>query len=127
MAEAVYAWAVKHKANEHHSVVHARTRGGAVAEYLRDVRDCWPDVQFTDLRAKKIGAPITSDRLKRVAKYRGMPWVRAGMRVTVCGDMAGVVVDGNESANFEVLLDGGHTVNCHPHDLKFQEAPAHGF
>ena len=124
MSAQLFSWSVRHRANDYSSTINHATRGGAIAEYLRDVRDCWPDVKFTDLRARKLGPAHTSSRLSRVAQYRGMPWVRAGMRVTVCGDMHGAIVDGNDSANFDVLLDGGCIVNCHPNDLKFDNARA---
>lgn len=118
-AAEVFAWVVWHRLDNHQTTVNHRTRGGAIAEYMRDFSDCMPDVKFTDMRARKLGPASTSARLQRVAECRGMPWVRAGMRVTVCGDMAGVIVDGNESANFDVLLDDGVRVNCHPCDLRF--------
>lgn len=123
MAE-VFAFEVRHR----HApagmarIINARSRGQAVAEYLSDIRDCWPDVQYTDLRAHKLGAPYTSDAFKRNAAYRGMPDVRCGQRVRACGAL-GVIVGHNDCANFDVLFDDdtrfkGLTLNVHPSDIE---------
>ena len=97
------------------------SKGAAKYDYLLDVRDCWPDIKYTDLRARKIGAPHTSDQFIRNAIYRGMPDVRCGDRVTVEG-RPGTIVGHNDSANFEVLFDktsdwGSMVLNCHPGDI----------
>jgi hypothetical protein len=110
------------------TVVNALTAGQAKAEYLRDVRDCWPDVKFTDIRARKLGPAQTSEAFLRTARYRGMPYLRCGDHVTVDG-RHGFIVGHNDSANFDVLFDEGDwkgcVLNCHPHDIR-RTAPAGG-
>jgi len=54
----------------------------------------------------------------RNARYRGVPFVRAGMAVEVDGQR-GVIVGVNSSANWDVLFDaeskwGNEVLNCHP-------------
>lgn len=98
--------------------VHAMTAGKAKYTYLLDIRDAWPDVSFKHLRCRVLGAPRTDDQFMRTANYRGVPFARIGMRVEVEGH-AGVIVDKNDSANFDVLFtEGKHAgavCNCHPH------------
>lgn len=118
----LFAWAVRHRLYDDAGTVNHTSRGGAVAEYMRDMRDIWPDVKFTDFRVRKLGPAVTSDRLRRVAKYRGTPWAVAGARVLVIGERGGYIVDGNSSANFDVLLDDGCIVNCHPLDVRPEAA-----
>jgi hypothetical protein len=103
-------------------IVNARTRGRAKREYHLSVIDAWPDVPFTAVRARKIGAPHTTADFIRNAQYRGLPNVRCGQRVKV-GDARGVIVGHNSSANFDVLFDddspryAGQTLNCHPNEV----------
>ena len=115
---ALHAWAVRRVGDDHESIVNHTSRGRAIADSLHDWQDAWPDTKFTDMRARKVGAPITTARLRRVAEYRGTPWAHAGARVELADGRCGFIVDGNDSANFDVLLDGGCTVNCHPCDIK---------
>jgi hypothetical protein len=107
--------------------VNARSAGKAKYEYFLDVKDCWPDVKLTDMRARKVGGPQTSEAFLRTARYRGMPDLRCGEAVTVNG-RPGVVVGHNDSANFDVLFDdgcdwAGATLNVHPSELR-RAAPA---
>lgn len=104
------------------TIYNATTRGKAINQFYHDVIDCWPDVKFTDLRARKIGPAHTSEQFIRNAIYRGMPDVRCGQRVKV-GDVFGYIVGHNSSANFDVLFDeggryGGLTLNVHPADVE---------
>lgn len=117
----VYAFEVWAVGSEHRSTINARTSGAARYDYLLDVLDCWPDVKYTDLRARKIGPARTSEAFLRTARYRGMPDLRCGDPVTVNG-RAGVVVGHNDSANFDVLFDAGtdwagSVLNVHPSEL----------
>lgn len=87
---------------------------------VAETDDAWPDVPFTAMRARKIGAPVTSEAFARVARYRGLPHVRCGDRVRVGTDY-GTIVGHNDSANFNVLFDAGskygaHVLNVHPHE-----------
>lgn len=102
------------------SIIHARSRGQAKREYFDQVRDAWPDVSYLDVRARCVGAPQSSERFRRCAEYRGVPFARVGMRVSV-GGVLGVIVGHNASANFDVLFDAdsryaGAVLNCHPCD-----------
>lgn len=122
----VYAFEVR--CGEYTRIVNSHTRGRAVAEYMRDVRDCWPDVKFTDFRARKLGAPHTSEAFARNAAYRGWHGVKCGQRVRLKdGGVLGTIVGHNDSANFEVAFDldtpyQGATCNCHPADLERVES-----
>lgn len=116
---AVFAWEVSVKGTDWTKIVNARTSGQAKRDYHLDVRDAWPDVPYTAMRCRKIGAPHTSERFKHNARYRGMPDVQCGQRVKV-GEARGVIVGHNDSANFDVLFDddspkyAGLKLNCHP-------------
>lgn len=120
--EPVFAFEVWTVGSEHRRVVNARSSGAARYDYLLDVRDCWPDVKYTDMRARKLGAAHTSEAFMRTARYRGLPDLRCGNPVTVNG-RSGVVVGHNDSANFDVLFDSGSdwagtVLNVHPSELK---------
>jgi hypothetical protein len=103
--------------------INARSAGKAKAEYWRDVREPWPDVPFTAIRARKIGRPESTEQFIRMAKYRGLPDVRCGQRVKV-GNSCGVIVGHNSSANFDVLFDEdsprfpNRRLNVHPADCE---------
>lgn len=96
----------------------AVSRSSARMQVLRDLWETWGRgrADFADLRVRRIGGPRTSDRLRRVAEYRGVPHARAGDVVTV-GGVRAEIVDADESANFVVLfLDGtlrGSTGHVH--------------
>jgi hypothetical protein len=126
-APAIFAFAVRHRLADYGTIINAASRGAALYEYLLHVRDCWPDVKYTDLRARKIGPSHTSEQFKLNAAYRGMPDLRCGQRVLVNG-CEGVVVGHNGSANFDVLFDPeskfkGARLNVHPSDCKLLEHP----
>lgn len=107
------------KGTDWQQVVHARTAGKAKSEYLRHVRDAWPEVPYTAVTVRCLGVPRTDSEFARVAAYRGMPHVRIGDRVQV-GDCCGAIVGHNRSANFDVLFDddapkyAGQVLNVHP-------------
>jgi hypothetical protein len=102
------------------TIINATSRGRAKAIYWSQVRDCYPDVRFTEVTAKVNGGPITPERLQRCAEYRKLD-VRGGS-IVQCGDSRGYVVDGNSSANFNVeFFEGKHKgliLNCHPSELE---------
>ncbi|MFV0673613.1 hypothetical protein [Variovorax sp. tm] len=117
----VFAFEVWVVGSPHKQVINARTSGAARYDYYLDVLDCWPDVKYIDMRARKIGGPQTSEAFLRNARYRGMPDLRCGDAVTVDG-IPGVVVGHNDSANFDVLFDegtefAGAVLNVHPSEL----------
>jgi hypothetical protein len=103
--------------------VNERTAGRAKVRYWRRVIDAWPDVPFTKMRARRVGAPHTSEQFKRNARYRGLPELTCGDCVRV-GDAHGVIVDHDASANFVVLFDedspkyAGSTLSVHPSELR---------
>lgn len=113
----VFAFEVWAVGSEHRHVMNARSAGAARYEYLLEVRDCWPDVKYTDMRSRKLGPAHTSEAFRRTARYRGMPNLRCGEAVTVDG-LPGVVVGHNDSANFDVLFECGGIGNVHPSELK---------
>jgi hypothetical protein len=121
----IFAFNVSVKGTDWTKVVNAHTRGKAKREMWLSVTDCYPDVPFTAMRARKRGVPVTTDDFRRTANYRGRPAVRCGDRVTCRGGGRGVVVGSNSSANFDVLFDldsplyAGQRLNCHPYDLTF--------
>lgn len=122
-APPLFAFEVWIKGHEHHPrVVHHRTLGKAKYAYLRDISDAFPDgLPFELVRGRKLGAPVHTDKLRRVAEYRRRPELVAGARVRV-GDALGYIVDGNSSANFNVLFDDdsryqGGTLNVHPSEI----------
>lgn len=124
---AIFAFEVSVTGTDWTQIVNARTPGKAKREYHRQVIDAWPDVPYTAMRCRKLGGPRTSERFRHNARYRGMPDVECGQRVTVNGN-AGTIVGHNESANFNVLFDddaekyAGMTLNVHPQDVVLQNA-----
>lgn len=123
-APPLFAFEVWLKGHEQHRrVVHHRTLGKAKYSYLLDVGDSFPDgLPWALVRGRKLGPPVQGERLTRVAEYRRRPDLTAGRRVKV-GDALGYIVDGNSSANFNVLFDedsryGGGCLNVHPADIE---------
>lgn len=100
----VRAFEVSVKGTDWVRIVNARTPGQAKRDYHRDVIDCWPDVPFTAMRCRVLGAPQTSRDFERNAAYRGIGSVRCGDAVRV-GHAHGIVVGHNSSANLDVLFD----------------------
>lgn len=119
----LFSWEVSVAGTDWTKVVNAKSRGRAKADYYRDVIDAWPDVPFTAMRCRKIGAPKTSEQFSNCAIHRGLPGLKCGHRVKV-GDARGVIVGHNSSANFNVLFDAdspkyaGLTLNCHPDGIE---------
>ena len=104
------------------TVVNERTAGRAKSEYFRGLHEAWPSIPFTALRARKLGAPISSQEFRWCADRRGVDFV-CGQPVTVGSD-TGVIVGHNASANFEVLFDAhaprfaNMRLSVHPHDIQ---------
>lgn len=110
------------------SVINAPSRGLAKAEAFASIRDVRDDIGFTDVSARKVGPPVSSQAFLRTVAYRGIPHVRCGDQVTV-GEDVGVIVGHNDSANLEVIFYRGGvlkgpSLNVHPRDCCFQDAPA---
>jgi hypothetical protein len=109
------------------TIYNTTTAGRAKREHQLSVSEAWPDVKFTDIRVRKLGAPHTSAEFRRNAHYRGLSHVRCGQRVELPlsqgGSAFGTIVGHNGSANFEVLFDedsalAGRTGNVHPEELR---------
>lgn len=122
-ATTCYAFEVWHVLKpEWARTINARSRGKAKSQYLRDISESW-DADYRDICCRKIGRPVTSERFRENAKYRGMPEVECGQRVKI-GESCGVIVGHNASANFDVLFDddapkyAGLTLNCHPQSVE---------
>jgi len=119
----MFAFACKLTWSEHETTVNALSAGQAKYQFLLDVRDPYPDTEYTDIRCRKIGPPHTSESFLRNARYRGMPDVRCGDRVRV-GEHEGLIAGHNGSANFDVLFTSGpwtgKTLNVHPGEVRLQ-------
>jgi hypothetical protein len=105
----------------------AFTAGQARYRYLLSLWDSFDhsEVSFRDVRVRAFGLGRSGcgKDIARVAEYRGVPFVRPGMRVEVAGS-PGRIVGVNSSANFDVVFDdgsyGGFAVNCHPlHKMRY--------
>ena len=127
MPPAVFAFEVWVKDSpEVRSTINERTSSRARSEYLAGVRDILPDIEYVDLRCRKVGPPHTTEGFIRNAKYRGFPNVVCGQRVRV-GEDTGVIVGYFCCCNFEVLFDGDspkyadQRLNVHPSDVVLLE------
>lgn len=120
----LHAYECRLRGENEGQVIHERSRNRAKGEYLLRIRDVCPDAKYTDIRVRCIGSPKTSERFLKTARYRGVPFARIGMRVSVGGEY-GVLVGTNSAANFDVLFDEksrykGMVLNCHPwHEMTF--------
>lgn len=104
------------------TVINAKSASKAKYEFFLNISDCFSNLKFTDIRARKIGRPQSSRDFLRNAEYRGLPEIRCGCRVSV-GENKGTVVGHNASANFDVCFDNdskykGATLSVHPSELK---------
>lgn len=123
----VYAYGCSVKWSGGVTVINHVSAGKARYAYLRELRDAVPDATFADVVVRKLGAPVNTEACRRTAEYRRRPELRCGVRVLVrvAGETEshwpGVIVDGNYSANFDVLFgDGpaaGAVLNVHPGEI----------
>lgn len=113
----ISAFACRLRYDEHETIINTTSAGKAKSEFFRRVSDCCPNLDYTDIRVRRIGAPVTDAGFRRNAIYRGIPFAHVGMRVKV-GESTGHIVGHNSSANLDVLFhDGpyaGEVLNCHP-------------
>lgn len=121
MNVSAYACHVHGMFDGHETIYNATTRGQAKRLHHQAVSEPWPNVKYTDIRARKVGGPHTSEGFIRNAIYRGMPDARCGQIVQV-GDERGVLVGHNSSANFDVLFNSGkysgQVMNVHPSEIR---------
>jgi len=106
-------------------VIWSTSSGKAKATYWANVRESWPDIPYTAIRAKRCG-PTHSLSLHRTAVYRDIPFAHEGMVVKIEPGWYGKIVGNNASANIDVLfVDGPHrgqVLNCHPrHQITYYE------
>lgn len=104
------------------TIYNRATAGQAKYDHFRHVHEAWENTKFTDIRARMVGRPQSSERFIDNARYRGMPDVRCGDRIRV-GEACGTIVGHNASANFDVLFDeggkySGLTLSVHPSEIK---------
>lgn len=113
-------------------VVHAVTASKAKYLYWLDVKDAWPDVPITDMRARSLGLPRTTERFHHTATYR-KAWFRLGDKVRV-NNSIGFVADSDSSANFVVHFISGewanrilhvHVSEIHPAQTEEGVTPCH--
>ena len=107
------------KGKDWNAIVYAETPGKAKYLRLLDLWEVWDGISLKHLTCREI-LPCrfsTPDSFDEVARRRGLPFARVGMKVRVDGN-AGVIVGSNDSSNFDVYFtDGPHkgTIgNCHP-------------
>lgn len=96
--------------------IYALSRAKARYQFYQRLREVADHIRFQDIRVSGSADPsiARAQRVRRIGTHRGLPFARIGMRVEVDG-RAGVLVDGNDSGNFDVLfVDTGVVMNCHP-------------
>lgn len=111
------AFACRPKWSNHEEVIYHKTAGKAKAVLMRQL-DCYTDLKYTDLRARKIPDPPESKDFRRTANYRDVPFAYIGQKVILGQKRKGIIVGCNSSANFNVLITEGRgkdlILNCHP-------------
>ena len=118
----VYAFAcfVKRKSDWGLTIYNARSANEAKRLHFKSVTEIYPQIKYTDVRARKLGIPHTSEAFKHTAQHRGMPGLLCGDVVKV-GLSKGVVVGHTASACFEVLFfEGAYKdirMSVHPAEL----------
>lgn len=121
MKVSAYACSVVDMFDGSETIYNATSRGQAKVEHFHRVRDAWPDIEFTAVRARKIGDAHTSAAFLHVAQRRGMPDARCGQKVNIGAETA-VIVGHNDSMNFNVLFEtgrfAGKILNVHPLDVR---------
>lgn len=116
----MYAYSCYIKGNEDNArTCYGMSHGQAKRAYFDHVRDVCPDLEYTDIRARKIDAPWTDAAFRRVANSRCIPFAQIGQQVKVYGEI-GIITGVNDSANLDVMmLEGkrkGMVGSYHPYD-----------
>ncbi len=101
-----------------HATVIETSPGRAKRERWHRIREPYPDIPYTAVRCRVAGPIEDTEAFRRTASYRGVPFAHMGMSVKV-GGHSGIIVDRNDSANFDVLFfegpNKGLRLSCHPH------------
>lgn len=99
----IFAFEVNVKGKDWQSIVNSTTAGKAKSDYYSHLLDAWPDVKWTQLTCRKIGAAQSSEQFLNTCRHRGVD-LKCGQEVFV-GQNRGFVVGSDYSANFRVLFD----------------------
>jgi hypothetical protein len=108
--------------------VNARNAGAAKYDRWLSIKDAGWDLPITAMRARSLGAPVSSEGFLRNAVYRGIPHVRCGDPILLENGAKDVVVGHTISANLDVLFDldsplyPGARLNVHPGGCTFPVA-----
>lgn len=96
--------------------VNAASAGQAKRGHHRTIRESWPEVPYTAMRARVAGPPHSDEHFLHVARLRGRPGVRCGDRVRLDrpDGREGTIVGCTTGANWEVLFDDGGGGAVHP-------------
>jgi hypothetical protein len=103
-------------------IINASTAAKAKHEYHTHLLDAWPDIPWTALRCRKLGAPHTSERFIQNAAYRARGSAKCGSRVNVGGN-TGTIVGHDCNCNFEVEFYAdskykGARLSVHPSEME---------
>ena len=82
---------------------------------LGDIYESFADFLLDVESVRKVCAyaPMPTDMFERSKMTRNVPIAHLGMTVMV-GNRHGIIIGGNDSANFDVQFEDGTVVNCHP-------------
>lgn len=78
---------------------------------------------FSEVRARKLAGPVTTDMLRHVQVHRGRPDLVAGALVSIDNSRRGRVIGACSGACFNVLSAEGQGWSVHPDDLIVVEEP----
>lgn len=110
--------------DEHyHSFYHAPNAQRAKVDYYHSLADGWSEAKYTDIRVKlEHNGPSYCKRIKEIADYRGVPFVKAGtgIQAKYNGKFGNVVDGGGSGAYFRCYMEGEKSPTYfHPNDLRF--------
>ena len=104
--------------------VNAFSMSAARSRIWRDAKEHWPTMPFSEVKARKLAGPVTTDTLRHVQTYRGRPDLVAGALVSKDGSLRGRVIGACSGACFNVLSADGQGWSVHPNDLTVVEESA---
>lgn len=130
----IYAFALHFGPYDDEEIINAPSANAAKYRFLCQVEDCGYSIKYTDIRCRKLGKPVSTERFLQTARYRGLPDLRCGDRIRLKGPShdhcitgdEGYVIGSNESANFTVFFYHGRfkgeTLSVHPGEMEVLEA-----